>query len=281
MPRINLWEFLLIFRFTNLLSIYTLWYFGLWFRVYHLEDGYTVYLREGSTLLDSSWDMMAHGDAREGKWRGNWRMEWVASTLHTTSEHGVSSITTADAHNSATSIRLNWRPCQFKWTRPFRRKTKSGFCACAITFKLASTSLSSDVTWVTTGCLTAVEIPNVLHRNTIVCLQDRGICQFCYLHRLIAVSKSWYYRHVLAHLLMSTLYSPAKLISYQTRLQTIRKSRLQNFCGLLFARVCCPCILSIVVVTTMPDVVTTCVHLLPSLSLECKVKNKEGNVGMT
>jgi len=22
---------------------------------------------------------MAHGDAREGKWRGNWRMEWVAS----------------------------------------------------------------------------------------------------------------------------------------------------------------------------------------------------------
>ena len=27
-----------------------------------------------------------------GKWRGNWRMEWVASTLHTTSELGVSSI---------------------------------------------------------------------------------------------------------------------------------------------------------------------------------------------
>jgi len=24
---------------------------------------------------------MAHGDAREGKWRGNWRMEWVASIL--------------------------------------------------------------------------------------------------------------------------------------------------------------------------------------------------------
>jgi hypothetical protein len=60
-------------------------------------------------------------------------MEWVASTLHTTSEHGVSSITTADAHNSAASSRLNWRPCRFKWTRPFRRKTKSGFCACAIT----------------------------------------------------------------------------------------------------------------------------------------------------
>ena len=53
---------------------------------------------------------MAHGDAREGKWRGNWRMGWVACTLHTTSEHGVSSITTADAHSSAASSRLNWRP---------------------------------------------------------------------------------------------------------------------------------------------------------------------------
>jgi len=41
---------------------------------------------------------------------GNWRMEWVASTLHTTSEHGVSSITTADEHTSAASSRLNWRP---------------------------------------------------------------------------------------------------------------------------------------------------------------------------
>ena len=88
----------------------------------------------------SSWNAVAHGDAREGKWRGNWRMEWVASTLHTTSEHGVSSITTADAHTSAASSRLNWRPRRFKWTRPFRRKTKSGFCACAITFQLASTT---------------------------------------------------------------------------------------------------------------------------------------------
>ena len=67
-------------------------------------------------------------DAREGKWRGNWRKEWVASTLHTTTEHGVSSITTTDAHTSAASSRLNWRPRRFKWTRPFRRKTKSGFC---------------------------------------------------------------------------------------------------------------------------------------------------------
>ena len=97
----------------------------------------------GSTVLDSSWNVMARVDARVGKWIGNWRMEWIASTLHATSEHGVSSInttTTADAHTSAASSRLNWRPRRFKWTRPFRRKTKSCFCACAITFQQASTS---------------------------------------------------------------------------------------------------------------------------------------------
>ena len=84
---------------------------------------------------------MAHGDAREGKWRGNWRMECVASTLHTTSEHGVSSITTADAHTSAVSSRLNWRPPpDLNGLVRLRRKTKSGFCACAITFQTQSTA---------------------------------------------------------------------------------------------------------------------------------------------
>ena len=70
-------------------------------------------------------------------------MDWVASTLHTTSEHGVSSITTADAHTSAAGSRLNLRPHRFKWTRPFRRKTKSGFCACVTTFQTQSTMLKS------------------------------------------------------------------------------------------------------------------------------------------
>jgi hypothetical protein len=97
--------------------------------------------------VESSWYVMAHGDARETKWRGNWRMEWVASTLHTTSEHVVSSITTADAKISAASSRLNWRPRRFKWTRPFRRKTKSGFCACAITYQTQSTILYQARIW--------------------------------------------------------------------------------------------------------------------------------------
>jgi hypothetical protein len=75
-------------------------------------------------------------------------MEWVASTLHTTSEHGVSNITTittADAHTSAASSRPNGRPRRFKWTRPFRRKTKYGFCACAITFQTQPNCLVSRV----------------------------------------------------------------------------------------------------------------------------------------
>ena len=93
----------------------------------------------GIKLVGSSWNVMAHGDAWEGERRGNWRMEWVASTLHTTSEHVVSNITTADVHTSAVSSRLNWCPRWFKWTRPFRRKTKFGFCACAITFQKQST----------------------------------------------------------------------------------------------------------------------------------------------
>jgi len=104
-----------------------------------------VYFRKKYWELDSSWNVMAHGDARQGEWRGNWRMQWVASTLHTTSEHGVSSITTADAHTSAASSRLNWRPRRFQWTRKFCQKTKSGFCACAITFQLASKNNSTCI----------------------------------------------------------------------------------------------------------------------------------------
>ena len=109
-------------------------------------------------LLESSWNVMAHGDTREGKWRGNWRMECVAGILHTTSELSVSSITTADAHTSAVSSRLNWRPRRFKWIRPFRRKTKSGFCACAITFQTQSTRLTEGWVCPTRG-LVAVAPP--------------------------------------------------------------------------------------------------------------------------
>jgi len=75
-------------------------------------------------------------------------MEWLTITLHTTSEHGLSSITTADAQTSPASSRLNWRPCRFKWTRPFRRKTKS-----AVTFQTQSIPIDLTVTCRVLWCL--------------------------------------------------------------------------------------------------------------------------------
>jgi len=76
---------------------------------------------------------MAHGDAREGKWRWNWRMEWVASTLHTTSNMVYTAL--LPLMRTPRLPVVDWTD---DWTLPFRRKTKSGFCVCAITFQLAS-----------------------------------------------------------------------------------------------------------------------------------------------
>jgi len=69
-------------------------------------------------------------------------MEWVASTHHTTLEHGVSSITTAGCTylGCQQSTELTPPPI-FKWIRPFLWEAKSGFCACAITFQMHSTNL--------------------------------------------------------------------------------------------------------------------------------------------
>jgi len=35
----------------------------------------------GAIVVECVWNLMEHGDARERKWRENWRMGWVASTL--------------------------------------------------------------------------------------------------------------------------------------------------------------------------------------------------------
>jgi len=91
------------------------------------------------------WHTVTHG---RGKWRGNKRMEWVASKRHMTAEHRLArTVQTlqADVHSSPASSQLNWLPCRFKWSRTFCRKTKSGFCACAITFQTQSNV--SIITW--------------------------------------------------------------------------------------------------------------------------------------
>ena len=73
-----------------------------------------------------------------GEVKGNWQMQWVASTLHTTSEHGVSNITTADVHTSAASSRLNWRHTgRFKWTRSVSHERRN----------LVSVSVPSHFNW--------------------------------------------------------------------------------------------------------------------------------------
>ena len=71
-------------------------------------------------------------------------MEWVASTLHTTSEHGVSTITTADAAH------LGWPAvdrADLNGLVRYARKTKSGFCACDVIFKWTGPLRAKDEIW--------------------------------------------------------------------------------------------------------------------------------------
>jgi hypothetical protein len=101
-----------------------------------------------SLWVGSSWNVMAHGDVLEEKWRGNKRMEWVTSKRHMTAEHRLArAVQTlqSDVNSSPANSRLNWRPCHFKWTRPSRRKTKSGFCACVTTFQTQSTIRNTKI----------------------------------------------------------------------------------------------------------------------------------------
>ena len=99
------------------------------------------FFHHSCTVVESSRYVMAHGDAGRRIEVGYNRTEWVTSQRHMTAEHRFArAVETphADIHNSAASSRMNWLPRRFKWSRPFRRKTKSAFCACAITFQTQS-----------------------------------------------------------------------------------------------------------------------------------------------
>ena len=102
---------------------------------------------------------------------------------HDTSERGLSSITQADAHTSAASSRLNWRPHQFKWTRPFRGKKKSGFCACAITFRTSYTALCEP--WCSSLPLTIFSrLPTVFVSRVLFAIFSDTVCFTVELHVL-------------------------------------------------------------------------------------------------
>ena len=91
------------------------------------------------------WNVILRSECGGTRWRTGGEVKGKLANgvgsqyCHTTSERGVSSITNADAHTSAASSGLNWLPRWFKWTRPFRRKKKCGFCACAIRFHTSCT----------------------------------------------------------------------------------------------------------------------------------------------
>jgi hypothetical protein len=76
-------------------------------------------------------------------------VEWVTSKCHMTAEHRLArAVQTlqADVHSSPASSPLNCPPFpRFKRTRPYGRKTKTGFCACTITFQTQSTHTNFTV----------------------------------------------------------------------------------------------------------------------------------------
>ena len=144
---------------------------------------------------------MAHGDTREGKWRGNWHMEWVASTLTLPRNMVYPALLRLMRNTSAASSRLNWRPRRFKWTRPFRRKTKSGFCACAITFQTHSTYRLARQIW----CISPIR-----HDNVRLHTAEAWIFTFNYYRQLHRTNK--------IHSLRDSLRAHAR--THQTHTQT-------------------------------------------------------------
>jgi len=93
-------------------------------------------------------------------------MEWVASSLALYVGSRSIQLLSADPHSSAASSRLNWHPRRFKWTRPFLWKTKSGFCACAMTFRTCYTNNNHRALRGWTGELRAGTLRgNVPHRD--------------------------------------------------------------------------------------------------------------------
>jgi len=109
-------------------------------------------------------------------------MECVAGTLHTTSEHGVSSITTTDAHNSAASSRLKWRPRRFKMDSSVSPKDEIWFlCVC---HQISNAVYQLPQTWCVSGDV-----------HWCCCnLVDNGRDSFCCERRTQNTPNHWIYR---------------------------------------------------------------------------------------
>jgi hypothetical protein len=77
--------------------------------------------------------------AREEKWRGNWRMEWVASTLTVPRNVVYPALLTLMRTPRLPAVDWADAPADLNGLVRCDRKTKSGFCACAIRFRKHST----------------------------------------------------------------------------------------------------------------------------------------------
>ena len=94
--------------------------------VYHTESDSTQLSKDVCLLkeVEFSWNVMAHGDARE-KWTGNIRMEWETTKNHMTAEYRLARVVQnlkADVHSSAASSRLNWRPADLNGLARFAER---------------------------------------------------------------------------------------------------------------------------------------------------------------
>ena len=107
-------------------------------------------------------------------------MQWVASTLHTTSEHGgIQHYYRWYAHlGCQQSTELTPTTAALNGLVRFARKTKSGFCACVITFQLAST----NVTYHT--------VASQYRRLEYLCLEQCNVrCQTSSFYHCVRVTK--------------------------------------------------------------------------------------------
>ena len=97
--------------------------------------------------------------------------------------------------------------CRFKWTRTFRRKTKSGFCMCAITFQLASTFVDKllrliNFVWMTyvSCCLSWLDryyrlpVHDMCSTYTL-CSTDIFVCSFVSLSYSDSQWRNWWSEH--------------------------------------------------------------------------------------
>jgi hypothetical protein len=172
------------------------WTFGVINLCYCNDDGMT---RLESTEANYQIGVLLKRDGtrwrRERKWRGNWRMKWVASTLHTTSEPGLSSITIADARTSAASSRLNWGLSYLN--RLIRFTERRNLISARVPSHFKS-SLPADTCWHVALCMVIITISvqyntsTSRQRNVLELYADRRMEDTILLHaRRSAMLCAW------------------------------------------------------------------------------------------